>query len=69
MANDEAPILTTEERDEARKLRESVGPEWQGAFARARARRLFRDMTPEQKALYQRAKRSDKKGSNDKATT
>lgn len=69
MANDEAPTLTTEEREEARKLRESVGPEWQGAFARARARRLFHDMTPEQKALYQRAKERDKKVSNDKATT
>jgi len=59
MANDEAPALTTEKRADARKLRENVGLEWQGAFARARARRFFHGMTLEQNALYQRAKERD----------
>ena len=59
MASDEAPMLTTEEREEARRLRDNVGPEWQVAFARARTRRFFHDMTLEQNALYQRAKERD----------
>jgi hypothetical protein len=54
MPTDEVPTLTAEEREEARKLRENVGPEWQGAFARARARRAIGFMTPDQTAIYQR---------------